>query len=354
MNPITTESMVATPSMNGELKTIFSKRTCHLTGVQIIGTGGYVPENVVNNEDLKRERGFDPDWIVQRTGILERRYVSPGQGTSDLCIPAAKIAMEQAGLTPQDIDLIVVGTFTPDYHCPSVANLVQDRLKIDAPSFDVAAACSGFMYAMTTAAQFIATKNAHYALVLGADCNSRIVDPNDNKIAPIFGDGAGAVILTQGDNEQGLLAYQMGSDGSGAVHLDRPAGGSKNPITAEAIARGEHYLRMDGKPVFKWAVRAVEETIRLVIDASELNQDQIHKYFFHQANMRIVSAVAESMNLPLDRFENNIQRYGNTSAASIPLALHEAYTAGRIHRGDNLLMTGFGAGLTWGTGVFRW
>lgn len=338
----------------GELRTVFSKRTARLTGVRMIATGSYVPEVVIESETLEARLGLEPGWTRQRTGILERRYASENQATSDLAVEAGRRAMASAGLSPEQIDLLVVGTFTPDYLCPSTANLVQYRLGIDAPAFDIAAACSGFMYAMTTAAQFVATGNARYALVIGADVNSRIVNPNDKKVAPLFGDGAGAVILTQGHQQQGLVAYQLGSDGSGGPMLDRHSGGSVHQLTPEAIIQGKHFLQMDGRNVFKWAVRAVAETMQIVAEAAEISLDDVDYYLLHQANMRILDATCETLKISKDKLVNNIARYGNTSAASIPLLIDELVQAGRIETGDTLMMSGFGAGLTWGTGLFRW
>lgn len=332
----------------------WSQRTRSLLGVQIVATGSYVPERVVTNADLQELYGCDSGWIEQRTGILRRRYADDTQATSDLCIEAARRAIRAGNIDPRQIDLVVVGTFTPDFQCPSTANLVQNALGLDAPAIDVQAACSGFMYALTTAAQFVATGNSRMALVIGGDCNSRIVNPNDQKVAPLFGDGAGAVLLTRGDAHQGLVCYQLGSDGSGGPMLDRKSGGSKFPITAAAIEAGEHYLQMDGRSVFKWAVRAVTETIELVLRKSGLGVHDVSLYVLHQANIRIINYAAEQLGISPDKVFNNLQEYGNTSGASIPLALDEAFRKGLIHRGDTVVMSGFGAGLTWGTALFRW
>lgn len=332
----------------------WSQRTQSLLGVQIIGTGSYVPEHVVTNADLQQNFGFDPAWIEQRTGILSRRYAKPDQATSDLCVEAARKAIRAAKISPRDIDLVVVGTFTPDFHCPTTANLVQEALRIDAPAMDVQAACSGFVYALATAAQFVATGNSKYALVIGGDCNSRIVNPQDQKVAPLFGDGAGAVILTRGNSHQGLVCYQLGSDGGGGPLLRRNSGGTKQPITADDLIAGTQYLHMDGKSVFKWAVKALTESIDLVLRQSGMSVDDVGLYVLHQANIRIINNAAEQLGIPDHRVFNNLQKYGNTSGGSIPIALDEALQAGRLSRGDSLLMSGFGGGLTWGTCVFRW
>lgn len=332
----------------------WSRRTRSLLGVQILATGSYVPENVVTNFDLQARYGFDPAWIEQRTGILSRRHAVEGQATSDLCIEAARRAMRSGQISARDIDLVVVGTFTPDFHCPTTANLVQQALGIDAPAMDVHAACSGFVYALATAAQFVATGNSKVALVIGGDCNSRIVNQQDMKISPLFGDGAGAVLLAKGDSHQGFMCYQLGSDGGGGSMLDRPAGGSRNPMTHDDLDAGRHYLQMDGRSVFKWAVRAVTDSMELVLRKSGLSVHDVALYVLHQANIRIINNVAEQMAIPAEKIYNNLQEYGNTSAGSIPIALDEAIRCGKLDRGDTLLMSGFGAGLTWGTGLFRW
>lgn len=332
----------------------WSQRTRSLLGVQIVSTGSYVPERIVTNADLQELYGCDSGWIEQRTGILRRRYAGEHEATSDLCIEAARRAIRAGNVDPRQIDLVVVGTFTPDYQCPSTANLVQEALGLDAAAMDVQAACSGFVYALTTAAQYVATGNSKVALVIGGDVNSRIVDPNDQKVAPLFGDGAGAVLLTRGDAHQGLACYQMGSDGSGGKLLDRKSGGTRNPLTTASIEAGEHFLRMDGRSVFKWAVRAVTETVDLVLRKSGLGVHDVSLYVLHQANIRIINYAMEQLGISPTKVFNNLQEYGNTSGASIPIALDEAYRQGLIHRGDTIVISGFGAGLTWGTALLRW
>ncbi len=333
---------------------LVSDRTNSLLGVQIISSGSYVPELVVSNEQLRDERGFDPDWIKQRTGILARRHAPPELATSDMAFEAAKIAIERANVNPADIDLLIIGTFTPDYCCPSTACLVQDRLGLVCPAVDLQAACSGFMYSLVTGSQFVATGNSKLALIIGADCNSRIVDQSDRTIAPLFGDGAGAVLMTRGEATQGLICYQLGSDGSGGPLLQCTSGGTKELNTAEIIAAGDHLLKMDGRNVFKWAVRVVQESIELVLRKTGMSADDVSLFLIHQANIRIVDAAMEKLGIPASKVEVNLDRYGNTSAASIPLCLDEAQQAGRIKPGDVLLMCGFGGGLTWGTALYRW
>lgn len=331
-----------------------SRRTNSLLGVQIIGCASHLPERVVTNQELEERYGFEPGWIEQRSGILTRRHVAEHEATSDLCAEAARKAIRTARVDPADIDLVLVGTFTPDYLCPSTACLVQEKLGLDAAAVDLQAACAGFMYALVTGAQYVATGNAKVALVIGGDTNSRIVNPYDQRTAPLFGDGAGAVLLAPGEPHQGLICYQMGSDGSGGKLLDRPSGGSKNPIGPAALAEGSHYLQMDGRSVFRWAVRAVTDTIELVLQKSGLGPNDVALYVLHQANIRIINYAMEQLGVSPDRVYNNLEQYGNTSAGSIPIALDEAFRAGRINRGDTLLLSGFGGGLTWGTALFRW
>jgi 3-oxoacyl-[acyl-carrier-protein] synthase-3 len=325
-----------------------------LTGVRIIGTGSYVPDAVVTNEHLHQRLGFDSNWIVKRTGILERRHALPHQATSDLCHEAARRCMDAAKVSPKDIDLLVLATFTPDMAFPSTACLVQDRLKLNCPAIEVEAACAGFMYALITGAAYVVSGASDMALIIGGDCNSRVVNPDDIKTYPLFGDGAGAVLLTRGRPEQGLISYSMGADGSGGDLLSRPATGSRLPATPEVLAKGLQYMHMDGRAVFRWAVAILCDTVQDVLKAAHLTSDQIDLFIPHQANIRIVNAALDVLHIPRSRVFNNLDRYGNTSAGSVPLALDEAVAEGRVKPGNLIVMSGFGAGLTWGTAVFRW
>lgn len=331
-----------------------SRRTARLMGVGIRSIGACVPERVVTNAELENRYGFEPGWIVRRTGIEERRFAADDEGTSDLAVKAARQAIQKAGVDVADIDLVVVGTFTPDFTCPSTACLVQEKLQIDAPAFDLQAACSGFMYALSTGAQYVATGNSRLALVIGADINSRIVEPSDQRVAPLFGDGAGAVLLEAGTSQQGLVCYQLGADGAGGCMLDRPVGGTSRPLTPELVSAGQHFLKMDGRNVFKWAIQAVTETIELILSEADVNVSDVKMFVLHQANIRIIDHAMKVLGIPEHKVFNNLDRVGNTSAASIPLALCEAEQQGHIEPGDLVLMCGFGAGLTWGTGLFRW
>jgi 3-oxoacyl-[acyl-carrier-protein] synthase-3 len=337
---------------NGQLHV--EPRTRSLTGVQILGTGSYLPDNVISNLDLLASHGFDPDWILNRTGIVERRFALPHQATSDLCTHAAVRCLEAAGCHPSEVDLLVVGTFTPDMCFPSTGNLVQDRLKLNCPAFDVQAACAGFVFALVTAAQFVAAGTSTRALVIGGDCNSRVINPTDQKSFPLFGDGAGAVLLGPGKKEQGLVAYQLGSDGSGGDLLSRPACGSRIPPTPDALDQGLHYLTMDGRAVFKWAVRILADSTLDVLAEADCNISDVRWFVPHQANVRIIHAASDVLGFHRDAVFKNLEKYGNTSAGSIPIALDELIRDNQIERGDLVLTSGFGAGLNWGTALWRW
>jgi 3-oxoacyl-[acyl-carrier-protein] synthase-3 len=323
-------------------------------GIQVLATGAYVPENIVTNEDLA-VLGCDSEWIVRRTGILQRRHARPDQATSDLAYEAAKICLESCGLTGADVDLIIVCTMTPDHPTPSTACHLQRRLGAVAPAFDVNAACAGFMYGMITASQFIAAGNSRCALIVGADLMSRTVNAADIKTYPLFGDAAGAVLMTSDASEgASILAYQLGSEGCGGEMLCIPAGGSRKSLTPEAFHSGEQYLMMDGRGVFKWAVRVFAESAVQVLAQAGVTASELALVVMHQANQRIIDSAVADLNIPAEKVFVNLDRYGNTSAASIPLALDEAARQGRLQRGDLVLLCGFGAGLAWGTAVVRW
>ena len=323
-------------------------------GVRVLATGSYVPDAVLTNEHLHHRFGFDSDWIVKRTGILERRHALPHQATSDLCVEAARRCIERADVNPKDIDCLILGTFTPDMSFPSTACLVQDQLKLACPAFDLQAACAGFMYALITGCAYVASGASNLALVIGGDANSRVVNPNDIKTYPLFGDGAGAVLLTRGRPDQGLLAFSLGADGSGGDLLSRPACGSRLPPTAELLDKGLHYMYMDGRAVFRWAVAILCDTIQDVLAHAGLTSDQIDLYIPHQANIRIINASIDVLKIPRSKVFHNLERYGNTSAGSVPLALDEAIQEGRVKPDQLLVLSGFGAGLAWGTAVMRW
>ncbi|QDV75914.1 beta-ketoacyl-ACP synthase III [Botrimarina mediterranea] len=330
-----------------------------LTGVRIAGTGSCVPDLVVTNEDLGR-LGCDPEWISQRTGIHERRHAPPGLSTSHLAAGAARQAIAAAEIDPADIDLILLATFTPDRLLPQTATAVQQQLGLKCPAMDLVAACAGFMYALITGAQFVATGSMRNVLVIGADTNTRVLNPDDKKTFPLFGDGAGAVILTRGSSEQGLLAATLGADGGGTDLLTRRVGGVERPFSLDCPAEpgvegGIPWLmEMDGRPVFKWAVRLLEDTFEHVLTAAGRDKEAVKLWLLHQANARILDAATDSMGVPRERVVKHLDRYGNTSAGSIPIALDESVRAGLVKSGDELMMCGFGAGLSWGTALWKW
>lgn len=322
-------------------------------GIEILGTGSYLPGTIVRNEDL-RELGCDADWIVQRTGIRQRRRAASHEATSDLAYEAARRCLESSGVAADEVDLILVATMTPDMMTPSVSCLVQRRLGGTAAAMDLNAACSGFSYALVTGMQFIQTGCSRRVLVVGSDVMSRIINPRDHQTYPLFGDGAGAVLLGAGRADRGLLSYVLGAEGDGGGLLSVPGGGSREPLTAEGLAAGRQYVRMDGRAIFKWAVRRVQDIAAEVVDRAGLTMSAIDLVVMHQANQRILHAAADGLGIDQERVFVNLDRYGNTTAASMPIALDEAVTAGRLAAGDHVLLIGFGAGLTWGAGVLRY
>ncbi len=324
-----------------------------VSGVRIAATGSYVPEQIVTNEDLAA-LGCDSEWIVRRTGIRERRRAADDQATSDLCYEAAVRCMQQANVTADQIDLIIVATITPDHPTPSTACHLQRSLGSVAPAMDVNAACAGFMYGLVTAAQFIGAGNSRCALVVGADLMSRTVNPDDKKTYPLFGDAAGAVLLTADDSAEGILSYQLGSEGCGGEMLCIPAGGTRVSLTPDVYATGLQYLTMDGRNVFKWAVRVFDESAKQVLSDAGVDASELALVVLHQANQRIIDSAVSDLNVPREKVFVNLDRYGNTSGASIPLAVDEAVRAGKIQPGDLVLLCGFGAGLAWGTALLRW
>jgi 3-oxoacyl-[acyl-carrier-protein] synthase-3 len=311
---------------------------------------------VVTNEDLE-SLGCDSEWIIQRTGIRERRKASDDQATSDLALEASLRCLDAAGVDPKDVDLVVCATMTPDHITPSTACIVQQRLGCIAPAFDIGAACAGFMYGFITGSQYIRSGMARNALIIGSEVMTRTVDYNDKKTYPLFGDGAGAVLLQPSDpnenNPKGMLSFTLGSEGDLNV-LCVPGGGSREPLTAAKLAESRQYLKMDGRAVFKWAVRIVEDSTNDVLAAAHVNASDVDLAIFHQANVRIIDAASDQFAIPRDRVFVNLDKYGNTSAASIPLALDDANQRGLIQRGNLVLLCGFGAGLSWGTTLLRW
>ncbi len=328
-------------------------RLGRLMGVQFAAVGSYVPETIVPNEALS-DLGCDSEWIRRRTGILERRRAAPDQAASDLAMIAANRCLESAGVAASDVDLLVVATMTADQVTPSTACHVQRGLGCIAPAMDINAACSGFMYAMVTASQFIRSGAATCALVIGTEVMSRIVNPADVKTYPLFGDGAGAVLLRPTDDmSKGLESFTLGAEGSGGQVLCVPAGGSRQALTADLLSEGAQYLQMEGRSVFKWAVNVVSESARDCMAHANITVDDLDCVILHQANSRIIDSAVSDFNIDPAKVFMNLDRYGNTSAASIPLALDEAMKCGRLPAGGKALLCGFGAGLTWGTAIVQ-
>lgn len=337
----------------GRAKLSERSRMGTLTGIQVLATGSYTPERIVRNEDLA-ELGYDADWIIQRTGIRERRHAPPGQATSDVAYEAAVRCLQAADVKPSEVDLILVATMTPDSPMPTTACLLQQRLGCIAPSLEMNAACSGFMYAMVCATQWVKTGCSQRALVVGVDLMSRSVNPADKRTYPLFGDGGGAVLLGPGSAEQGFTSFTLGAEGDADGWLCQPAGGTREPLTPELLAAGRHFIHMEGRSVFKWAVRVLVDSSLDVLHHARLSPDDLDLIIFHQANARIIDAAVDGLGFERHRVIINLDRYGNTSAGSMPLALDEAYREGRIRRGDRVLLSGFGGGLSWGTAVMQW
>ncbi|MEN6439959.1 MAG: beta-ketoacyl-ACP synthase III [Syntrophobacter sp.] len=324
-------------------------------GTGIIGLGHYVPETILTNEELGERLGKTAESILQRTGIRERRIAGPEEATSEMAAVAAGLALNQAGVDAGEIDLIILATCSPDGGIAPTAAAVQTLIKAGkAPSFDLGAGCSGFVYALVMACQAISSGLYRKVLVIGSDTMSRVVDWTDPRTAILFGDGAGAAVLAEVPEGYGLLGVDLGADGSGYGSLLTPAGGSRLPATAETVANGLHYLHMDGQSVFAFATRTLGDSIKRVLDRAGLDPGAVDLFAPHQANIRIIKAAARRINLPMEKVLTNIDRYGNTSSASIPIALSEAAAGGRMKRGDTMVLVGFGAGLTWGSCVMKW
>jgi 3-oxoacyl-[acyl-carrier-protein] synthase III len=323
---------------------------------RIASLGTYVPPRLLTNADLERMVDTSDEWIMQRTGIRERHIVDPGVATSDLAVEAARVALERAALTPADIGAIIVGTTTPDMIFPSTACLVQTKLGApNAWGFDLGAACSGFTFALTAASQLVATGAHDHVLAIGADVMSSIIDYTDRATCVLFGDGAGAVVVSASDEEEvGILDFAHEVDGSGGPALRMPAGGSLMPASHETVEKRLHYVHQDGQAVFKFAVRKTEEICRRVLCQQGLTADDVDLFVSHQANGRIITSAADRLGLTRDKVIINIDRFGNTTAATIPLALNDAMQQGRLKEGDLAMLTSVGAGFTVGAVLVRW
>lgn len=326
-----------------------------LRPVGVIGTGKYVPERILTNQDMEKMMDTNDEWIVSRTGIRERHIAAPEQATSDLAFEAAKAAAASAGIKHEDIELIIVATVTPDSAFPSTACILQDKLGAKgAAAFDLSAACSGFVYGLATATSLIQTGMYNNALVIGADCLSRITDYTDRNTSVLFGDGAGAVILGEVPEGRGFKSFDLGAEGAGGPLLNLQAGGSRLPASEETVANKQHYIYMNGREVFKFAVRVMGTATIDVLEKAGIGKEDVDLFIPHQANIRIIQSAMQRLELPEEKVVINVDKYANTSAASIPLALVEAAEEGRMKPGDKVLMVGFGGGLTWGASVLVW
>ena len=323
--------------------------------IGMVAVGAYAPPSLLTNFDLEKIVDTSDEWIRTRSGISTRHIADPNTATSDIAVEAAKLALRRAELAPEDLELIVLASVTPDLVLPATSCLVQHRLgATQAAAFDVNAACTGFIFALSTAHALCAIGQYRNALVIGADTLSRVTDFTDRGTCVLLGDGAGAVVLRPVDDDYGFRTFYLRTDGSGSELLYIPSGGSRRPASLETLAAREHFIRMNGNEVYKFAVRVIEEAIVTALEQSGLTTDDIAMIVPHQANIRIIEAASKRLGIPLEKWMTNIHDYGNTSAGSIPLALNEAYEKGRVQHGDYIVLVGFGAGLTWGATVLRW
>lgn len=324
----------------------------------IRGTGSYAPEKILTNEDISKFVDTNDDWIVTRTGIRERRIAADDEATSDMAKEAGLRAMEMAGVEPGEIDALIIATLTPDMLFPSTACIVQKALGLgQIPAFDVDAACSGFVYGLEVARGILhANPDYRNVLLIGAEKLSSIIDWEDRATCVLFGDGAGAVVISKEEGKGGgeLMGVKLGADGEKAPLIHMPGGGSRIPATVDSITARQHFLKMNGREVFKLAVRAMVQGARDILGSCHVDLGEVGCVIPHQANIRIIESVASHLKLSLDLFPNNVQNYGNTSAASVPLALDEAIRGGKVADGDYVLMIAFGAGLTWGSTLMKW
>lgn len=321
---------------------------------RIAGTGSYTPSRVMTNTELERMVATSDDWIRERTGIRERHIAASGEACSDLAVQAGRRALAAAGLAASDLDMILVATCTGDYPLPATACLVQHQLgATKAAACDVSAACCGFVYALSVADAYVRTGMRH-VLVIGSEVMSAITDWSDRNTCILFGDGAGAAVVSASDDERGILSTHLRSDGSLCELITVPAGGSRTPLSEQVVAERTHFIKMKGNETFKVAVRTLEEIARETLAANQLQVEDLDLYVPHQANMRILKAVMERLGLPLEKVMLNLEHYGNTSAASIPIALDEAVRAGRVQDGSLVMLGAFGAGLTWASALIRW
>ncbi len=325
-------------------------------GARVVGLGKALPKKILTNHDLEKMVDTSDDWIVTRTGIRQRHIVSEDEGVSQLAVEAARKALKQAQVSPEELDLIIVGTFTADHRLPSCACLVQSELGAHrAGAFDINSACTGFIYSLLTGTQFVKAGGASTVLVIGADATSSVLDWTDRNTCVLFGDGASAIVLERtAELSTGVQSHFMCTDGTGMCNLWIPAGGSKKPLNPDNIQERNHFVKMSGKDVFKFAIQAIAEASRKVMEQEGLRASDITLMVPHQANVRIISAAARRLEFKDSQIYVNIDRYGNTVGASVGLALSDAYEEGRIKAGDKVLVVGFGAGLSWGATIIEW
>lgn len=325
------------------------------TYAHIVGWGKYVPEHVVTNDDIAEFMDTSDGWIKSRTGIAERHFADEEETTATMAIAAAQDALDRARIAPSAVDLIIVATLSPEHIFPATASLVQDALGANhAGAFDLSAACSGFIYALSMGASMIQAGMAKVVLVIGSETVSRFLDKEDRTTYPLFGDGAGALVLQASESPGGVLATVLGSDGSGAEYLGIPAGGSKLPATHETVDKRLHYMKMNGREVYRFATRVMGKAAKQSCEKAGIGLDEIDLFIPHQANIRIIKSASKYLNIGEDKIFTNLHKYGNTSSASIPIALCEAIEEGRVKTDDKLVMVGFGGGLTWGATVVKW
>lgn len=322
---------------------------------KITGTGAYAPERVLTNRDIERMVDTSDEWITERSGIKERRIAAPDQATSDIALKACERALDAAGVKPKQVDLIIVATVTGDMSFPSTGCVLQEKLGAkNAAAFDINAACSGFIFGLSVADKFIKSGSAKTVLVVGAETLSRFVDWEDRTTCVLFGDGAGAAVIEASDDEGGLISVDIHSDGSYGDLLCVPAGGSRHPATKDTVKHKEHCIKMKGNETFKIAVKTLEKLVVDTLKKNKLKPSELSLLIPHQANLRIIQATAKRLDLPMEKVLVNLDRYGNTSAASVPIALDEAVRTGRVRAGDYVMLEAFGGGLTWASALLKW
>ncbi len=322
---------------------------------RIAGTGSYVPGKILSNSDIKKMVDTSDEWIIERTGIKERRIVRSKEAASDLGLEASKRALHEAGVKPRELDTIIVATMSGDMPMPSTASIIQGKLGAkNASAFDMNAACSGFLYGLSVADSFIRSRNSKKVLLIGVEVNSKFIDWRDRSTCVLFGDGAGAVVMKPTTTRRGVLSTHLHSDGNLWDLICLPGGGSRNPVSKESVRRGLHFIKMKGNETFRVAVRTLEKLALSTLKANKIKPSQLSMLIPHQANLRIIKALARRLKLPMNKVVVNLDKYGNTSSASIPIALDDAVRTGRVRKGDYILLEAFGSGLTWASALLRW